>query len=209
MRAKRLHPQMEICGSFLFDIINVEQLQFFKALNVSLVELSPQLTIGEIAQLSKNSPIKLGLVGHLNCAAFEGACYIDHFIDYENEILPIGLPCKGNFKLDNGKGLTKEGTWLDSTLSCSLCNIVSLMDCKIEYLKIPGRHIDYSLILEWTKVYRYVIDYVKNTPNKSKEELHKKILGKFPNWRLWCRLNRKKGCLYDEDNQIARFYVGK
>ncbi len=209
MRVNKIDPNIDIHASFLFDIVNTEQLKFFKSLNVKTVELSPQLAIKEIYELSENSPLSLGLISHLNCAAYEGSCYIDHFIENDHKMIPIGLPCKSNYRITIDDDKTVEGSFIDMTLSCSVCNMPALINSNINYIKIPGRHIDFSLILNWTMVYREAINLLKSGYVSTGQELRDNIIKKYPNWSLWCRLNRKKGCLYDDENSVSKFCMSR
>lgn len=195
LKVYEMDSTTELWASYLFDTINTDQIDFFRDLNISTVELSPQLQLKEIKELNAYASVKTSLIGHLGCAAFEGACYLDHFTCLDDELVPIGLPCKARFKLGSNKEEKRSGNILDFTSSCSICNLIHLRN--MDYLKITGRHIDFNLIKRWIEVYRYALNQINNNFEINRETLKWEVLEKFPDWKLWCRLNKIKGCMYD------------
>lgn len=205
--AQSLKVEIPVYASFLFDTINGDQAQFFKDIGASGVELSPQLTVSQMTELiGLDSSLDYGIILHLNCAAYEGCCYLDHFENNDGKLIPSGPPCKNRYSgFMNGETAGIQA-FLDSTLSCCICCMSSLAGKNINYIKIPGRHLDFGLISYWTSVYNYALSLVQQgtvTP----DQIRDLVTEKFPNWRTWCRLNRRKGCLYQDDNQMQTYIV--
>lgn len=198
LRAREICQGIKINASFLLDSINTAQVEFFHQLNVDTVELSPQLSSSEIREIAKHSSAQLALISHLGCAAYEGACYIDHFLSDGENLIPIGLPCKAEYTVHCNEEKVVQCKMFEQTQSCSICALPELFQLNLNYLKTPGRHIEPELILEWTKVYRYAFDLINQNTGITASELKTSITKAFPRWRLWCRLNRSKKCLYEE-----------
>lgn len=199
MKAQSMAPNLKLNASFLLDTINKAQVKFLESLNVNTIELSPQLSMQEILEIYQNSTAGLALISHLACAAFEGTCYMDHFLAGDEKLIPIGLPCKANYKVYRENDEVMECKLLEHTSSCSICALPELCTLDLQYLKIPGRHVNPELILEWTRVYRYALDLLSENKMLTADELTAEILKSFPRWRLWCRLNRNKRCLYEKN----------
>lgn len=198
IKAKPICEGVKINASFLLDTVNSYQVKLLEELNVNTVEISPQISIYEIEQIESKSSVKLAIISHLGCAAYEGACYMDHFLAKGEDLVPIGLSCKAVYKVHWNEEESSDLKIFDKTKSCSICQLQRMRKLNIDYLKTPGRHIDFNLILEWTKVYRFALDLLESEEDITKEQYKKNILKNFPKWRIWCRLNRNKGCLYEE-----------
>lgn len=176
---------VDIHSSVYFNTINIEQIKFFKELNVSRVTLSYHIKMDEIIKILQVTDMQIEVIGHLGCSFFNGACNFLHDLgECSSDSFNIGITCKGVYSANlNGNKITTR--IFDKEKICSLCKIHELSKLGVQALKIVGRDRDYKTNLEIIKIYS---DYLK------KEEDKEALIERLPKWwiRKFCQSNRCK-----------------
>lgn len=173
----RRYPKVKIVASSYLEVQNELTLKMFQDMGVSQVILSYQNTLEEIQELCAISNIQIEVFGHGGCSFYVGTCNMFHDM---GEQVNIGYPCRGLYKVKQGEVSYGEMRALDCFKMCSLCKLKVLEASGVYSLKIVGRDLASSYILEIVRIYSRALRLCRNGGGLSSTEL--------PMWwkKAWC-----------------------
>lgn len=156
---KEKYPHIKVAASSYLEAQNIETVHMLKSMGVSQVVLSYQSGLDEIKAICEESDMDIEVFGHGGCSFYVGTCNMFHEM---GEKVNIGYPCRAKYSVFLGSQYIGETRILDSFKMCSLCKIKELISYNVHSLKIVGRDLPSSYILEIVKVYSAVIQSCKN-----------------------------------------------
>jgi len=192
-----------IAVSAFFEIINKEQIEFFKEIGVNRIVLSYQLVLDEIKELTKSTDLEIEIFGHYGCSFYDDCNLKHNFGEGASDLL--GVPCRNVYEvIQNGESI-RTCQFVNASLACSICSMRELEKAGVYATKLVGRDLDMPLNYEITRTYSVLLKAIREK-EISKEEydaLRKEVL---PGW--WKRVNcGKNQCKY-LSNQTTRSYIG-
>jgi putative protease len=197
----KIHVNVPLASSTFFTAFNVKTVEFLKELNVKRIILPHQVTISEIKEIKRSVDIELEIFVGFGCSNIDGSCHLMHNM---GENIPIGIPCKSLFCVNDRKGKKYNDQILDSTLDCALCNLIELYHAGVDVVKIVGRDINPVFGASITNVYQRCLNQIKKNGKLDKEDV-RNITKNIPWWKSeFCA---KKRCKYDDDTLIAKSYI--
>ena len=166
---------MDVHLSVQANISNSESMKLLTDLGVKRVILSRELSLQEIGEIIKDSPLELEVFVHgAMCLAISGRCFLSSYLYQKNANCGECLqPCRKEWKLiseDNGISLTVTEGELNQVTSgfkghilspndlCMVEHIPELIKAGISSLKIEGRARPAEYVATATKVYREAIN---------------------------------------------------
>lgn len=182
---------LEVHLSVQANISNTRSLKVLKKLGVSRTILSRELSLLEIQELAKNSPIELEVFVHgALCMAVSGRCFLSSYLYGKSANCGECLqPCRKNWKIvsedeeefvlerkskiSHDIGLRKSGYdvkllknemthFLSPRDLCMIEKIPELINSGVHAFKIEGRARPADYVATVTKVYRKAIDCYEN-----------------------------------------------
>ncbi len=167
-------PDLEIHASAGANIINEEDIKFYRAAGATCIVAPCNITMEEIKFIQDDLNLKLEVFLHSNnCFTYLGKCTMSSYIKQDWHIENgknrfFGSPNRGGHcnrvcqsAWDSGNDsvkMTNNAFLLLNTIPVALKNGVS-------YLKVQGREYSNSLIFDIISFYREVIDRCKNGTN--------------------------------------------
>jgi U32 family peptidase len=164
------------------NVSNVQAVRAFAKLGASRVVLARELTLEQIREIKKLSPIEIETFIHgAMCYSVSGRCYMSHFM-FDSSANRGGChqPCRREYTIvdrDSGSELKiGDGYVMSPKDVCTIEIIDQLIDAGIDSFKIEGRSRSPEYIKTTTEVYRIAINAVKDGTfdDKLKAELIKK-----------------------------------
>jgi len=154
------------------NISNSESLKLLTDLGVKRVILSRELSLHEIEEIIKESPLEVEVFVHgAMCLAISGRCFLSSYLYQKNANCGECLqPCRKEWKLiseDNSVSLTVtegggihgfKGHILSPNDLCMVKHIPELIKAGISSFKIEGRARPAEYVATVTKVYREAIN---------------------------------------------------
>lgn len=160
------------------NISNNESLKLLKELGVKRVILSRELSLNQIKEITKKSPLEVEVFVHgAMCLAISGRCFLSAYLyqknancgeclqpcrkqwelicDDEDEV-SLALAENKNFKGHNENGF--KGHILSPQDLCMVEHVPELIEAGISSFKIEGRARPAEYVATVTKVYREAID---------------------------------------------------
>lgn len=180
---RELDLGLPIHASVLLNNFNKGQIQMLAEMDVAKVVLPFKITIEEIRQLS-GLGVELEVFGQFGCSNINGTCHLIHNAD---EAIPLGLPCRANYRVSTDGRLHAI---LDAGTDCSLCSLGQLMDVGVSALKVVGRCMNPEMIRTIIQTYRIGIEMTNK--GASPEEIKAWVLEEFPVWMMLCDQDRCK-----------------
>lgn len=171
-------PDINIAASSYLEVQNLQTLRFLETLGVKQAILSYQSTLDEIKEMCSKSKLQIEVFGHGGCSFYVGTCNMFHEM---GESVKIGYPCRAKYLLYYDNKFLGERRILDNFKMCSLCKIKELLSYNVHSLKIVGRDLPASYILEIVKIYRNAIQLCT--------ESYQSVRGlDIPSWwkKSWC-----------------------
>jgi putative protease len=168
---------LDVHMSVQTNISNTESLKLLKELGVKRVILSRELSLLEIKEIAKNSPLEVEVFVHgAMCLALSGRCFLSSYLYQKSANCGECLqPCRREWKLISpdseeliiGKRFPENSKRGSNILSghllspkdlCMVEHIPELMDAGIHSFKIEGRARPADYVATVTRVYREAMD---------------------------------------------------
>ncbi|CCY46433.1 putative uncharacterized protein [Firmicutes bacterium CAG:822] len=173
---RRLIPNLEIHASTQINCHNDESLRLLHEMGVTRAVLAREMSIDEIKGLKCPIEKEIFIHGAL-CVSYSGQCL---FSSLNGGRSGNRGSCTGSCRLpyklyDDKEEIKTDGRYLLSTKElCSVNNIKSILDLKIDSLKIEGRMKSPEYVGYVTKVYRRLIDeyYLGGNPTITEDEMY-------------------------------------
>jgi Collagenase and related proteases len=173
------YPKIKIVASSYLEVQNELTLKMLEDMGVTQAILSYQSTLEEIQELCAVSNIQIEVFGHGGCSFYVGTCNMFHEM---GESVNIGYPCRALYEVKQEEISFGEMRVLDCFKMCSLCKLKELDSYGVHSLKIVGRDLAASYILEIVKVYSRTLQLCR-----AGESLNAAALD-LPTWwkKSWC-----------------------
>jgi len=185
---------LPLTASVLLNTLNSAQAMLLRVLGASRVVAPFHITVAELASLH-SAGLQVEAFCALGCSHVNGTCHIFHSI---GESLPLGLPCRANYRVSPGG---RVRPLLDAGQDCSLCSLAELRDAGLFALKVIGRDLPADFVAFMVETYRSAIDLLER--GASADELRRLAVERSPMWEVLCETGR---CKY-RDTNISRAYV--
>lgn len=153
------------------NVTNVEALKLYKDLGISRAVLSRELSLENIKNIKKNSPIEIETFIHgAMCIAISGRCFLSsYFYDRNANCGECLQPCRQEWKIQSTEDkqliLTQpennsieKSRLLSPKDMCMIEHIPDLIDAKIDAFKLEGRARSADYVACVTNCYRQAID---------------------------------------------------
>lgn len=151
----------------------------------------------------KENKCEIGIFGHFSCGMLSGGC---HWYHKFGESIDLGYPCRNEyFVSSSGEGKDRKRLPIFNFNSdCSICQLSEIIKIGIDSIKIVGKSSSSNLISKITRIYRWVIDNLKNNANIN--DIHKELLQKESWWaNMYCK---NKSCKYSRNNIYNEYAIG-
>ena len=158
---KSVYPNIVLHGSTQLGVHNVRGARVAKAMGLSRVVLSREVTLEDIREIKQNVDIELEVfVQGAMCVCFSGNCYMSSlkFNASGNRGLCKQL-CRLSYNMSTSNK-KKSGYLLSPRDNCMLRYLQDLCDIGVESFKIEGRLRRPGYVGVATRVYREVIDSI-------------------------------------------------
>ena len=181
---KTYFPKLEVHASTQMTTHNCGQLSFLNKFNVKQVNLSRELSLPEIKQLSiaaHSKKIKTEVFVHGSyCISFSGICYMSFFQNGKSGNRgQCSQPCREEYKQ------TPAGKIFPLNLkdNSAFHNLADLVEAKADSLKIEGRIKEFDYVYTVVNSWRKHLDYFYKTASvgTDKTALHKVFNREFTN----------------------------
>ena len=170
----RRFPQLVIHASIGANILNNEDVKFYRSLGVSQVVADTKLTLRELISRKADSEVGIEVLIHANkCYTYLGKCWMSPYhrlertSDASGKDLFRGSPNRGGldyricleqWELRAGEALLEPRVALKNDAFFYLDDIPALIDLDVHCLKIQGREYPVPLVAEIVRFYRELID---------------------------------------------------
>lgn len=171
-------PEIKIVASSYVETQNIQTIMMLEQLGVSQAVLSYQSSLEEIKMICEKSSLDIEVFGHGGCSFYVGTCNMFHEM---GEKVEIGYPCRAKYSLFYKEEYLGDMRILDCFKMCSLCKIKDLIAYNVHTLKIVGRDLPASYIMEIVKIYSEVIRCCKYDVPYDLDKI-------LPVWwkKVWC-----------------------
>jgi len=170
----RFFPDLTIHASIGANILNDEDVRFYRALGVTQVVADTKLTLQELCSRKERLDAGIEVLIHANkCYTYLGKCWMSPYHSLERTVDPFGKDlfkgspnrggldyrvCLEAWELYRGEDLLEKRVALKNDAFFLLEDIPKLIDLGVRCLKIQGREYTVSLIAEIVRFYRDLID---------------------------------------------------
>lgn len=174
-----IENNLEVHISVQTNVTNTKTLKILKKLGVSRAILSRELSLNEIREIAKNSPIETEVFVHgAMCMGISGRCFLSYGLYGESANCGRCLqPCRKEWKLirENKEEIILEKSY-DETYKTNFLSakdltmiehIPELMKSGVEGFKIEGRGRSPDYVAVATRVFREAIEQYKTSQEKS------------------------------------------
>ena len=179
----RRFPQLVIHASIGANILNNEDVKFYRSLGVSQVVADTKLTLRELVSRQASVDVGIEVLIHANkCYTYLGKCWMSPYhrlertTDDSGKDLFRGSPNRGGldyricleqWQLYAGKELLEARVALKNDAFFYLDDIPALIDLGVHCLKIQGREYPVPLVAQIVRFYRQLIDaYTARQPEQ-------------------------------------------
>jgi len=179
----RHFPHLVIHASIGANILNNEDVKFYRSLGVSQIVADTKLTLTELASRQAEIDVGIEILIHANkCYTYLGKCWMSPYHRLERTVDPFGKnlfkgsPNRGGldyrlcleaWELYNGEDLLETQVALKNDAFFILDDIPHLIDLGVHCLKIQGREYPVPLVGQIVKFYRDLIDaYLVHSKNR-------------------------------------------
>lgn len=152
--------------STLANISNSQAVRFYENLGVKRLVLARELSLEQIQQIKKNSPLEIEVFGHgALCVSISGRCFLsEHLFGRSANRGDCLQPCRREYTIldkETGDELSLGNHYILSPKDlCTLPILDQLIEAGIDSLKIEGRSRAPEYIQTVVRVYRQAIDAV-------------------------------------------------
>ena len=170
----RHFPHLTIHASIGANILNDEDVRFYRSIGVSQVVADTKLTLKELASRKEQIAVGIEILIHANhCYTYLGKCWMSPYHRLERTTDPNGKDqfkgspnrggldyrvCLESWGLYSGDARREERIALRNDAFFLLDDIPSLIDLGVHCLKIQGREYPVPLVEEIVGFYRALID---------------------------------------------------
>jgi len=170
MLARRHAPSIDIHISTQAGVFNFESARVFHELGASRIILARELSLGDIAQIRKNTPPELELEAFAHgsmCVSISGRCLLSNYLTGRDANRgQCAQPCRWKYSLMEEQ---RPGEYLDifedggtyimnSRDLCMIDHIPEMVDAGVCAIKIEGRMKSAYYAAVVTNAYRHAID---------------------------------------------------
>jgi putative protease len=170
----RRFPHLTIHASIGANILNDEDVRFYRSIGVSQVVADTKLTLKELASRKEQMAVGIEILIHANhCYTYLGKCWMSPYHRLERTTDPSGKDqfkgspnrggldyrvCLESWELYSGATRWEEQVALKNDAFFLLDDIPRLIDLGVHCLKIQGREYPVPLVGEIVRFYRDLID---------------------------------------------------
>jgi putative protease len=170
----RRFPHLVLHASIGANILNNEDVKFYRSIGVSQVVADTKLTLGELTSRKADIDVGIEVLIHANkCYTYLGKCWMSPYVRLERTTddfgkdLFCGSPnrggldyrvCMEQWELLDGKALLEPVIALKNAAFFFLGDIPALIDLGVHCLKIQGREYPVPLVASIVRFYRELID---------------------------------------------------
>jgi putative protease len=179
----RRFPDLTIHASIGANILNDEDVRFYRTIGVSQVVADTKLTLKELASRKEQIGVGIEILIHANyCYTYLGKCWMspyhrlersrddagkDHFKGSPNRGGLDYRVCLESWELYSGDAKWEDRVALKNDAFFLLDDIPHLIELGVHCLKIQGREYPVPLVGEMVRFYRELIDgYLAHTPGR-------------------------------------------
>lgn len=183
----RRFPHLVLHASIGANILNNEDVKFYRSIGVSQVVADTKLTLGELTSREANIDVGIEVLIHANkCYTYLGKCWMSPYVRLERTTddfgkdLFCGSPNRGGldyrvcleqWELLDDKALLEPVITLKNAAFFFLDDIPALLDLGVHCLKIQGREYPVPLVGSIVRFYRELIDTYLAKPAKQPFDL--------------------------------------
>ncbi len=183
----RRFPQLVIHASIGANILNNEDVKFYRSIGVTQVVADTKLTLRELASRKSSLDVGIEILIHANkCYTYLGKCWMSPYhrlertTDEFGKDLFRGSPNRGGldyrvclekWELFDGKKLLEPAIALKNDAFFYLEDIPALITLGVHCLKVQGREDPVPLVAGIVRFYRELIDACLATPPERKIDL--------------------------------------
>ncbi|MBI3989183.1 MAG: U32 family peptidase [candidate division NC10 bacterium] len=176
----RRFPDLTIHASIGANILNNEDVRFYRSLGVSQVVADTKLTLKELASRKEQLDVGIEILIHANkCYTYLGKCWMSPYHNLERTVDPFGKDlfkgspnrggldyrvCLEAWELYHGGDLLEKRVALKNDAFFLLEDIPQLIDLGVHCLKIQGREYTVPLVGQMVRFYRDLIDAYEAHP---------------------------------------------
>ncbi len=170
----RHFPQLTIHASIGANILNNEDVRFYRSIGVSQVVADTKLTLKELASRREQIAVGVEILIHANkCYTYLGKCWMSPYHRLERSVDAFGKDqfkgspnrggldyrvCLESWELYSGESMLEEHVALKNDAFFLLEDIPTLIDLGVHCLKIQGREYPVPLVASMVQFYRDLID---------------------------------------------------
>lgn len=179
------YPGLVLHASIGANILNNEDVQFYRSIGVTQVVADTKMTLRELASRKANIDVGIEVLIHANkCYTYLGKCWMSPYhrlertTDEFGKDLFRGSPNRGGldyriclqqWSLHNGNLMLEPHVALKNDAFFFLEDIPKLIDLGVHCLKVQGREYPVPLVADIVKFYRELIDaYVAHPKDTAK-----------------------------------------
>lgn len=195
---KHWFPEMELHVSTQMTITGVQGAKLLKELGATRIVPARELSLAEIHSMKESTGLEMETFIHgAMCYCYSGQCLFSSILGGRSGNRGrCAQPCRLPYKVNVGKGDSKECYPLSLKDMCTIEHIEALMDAGIDSFKIEGRMKKPEYAAGVTAIYRKYIDLKKKHPNR-KLDFSKKDLEQLS--RLYIRSERQDGYYFKQN----------
>ncbi len=176
----RRFPQLTIHASIGANILNDEDVRFYRAIGVSQVVADTKLTLQELASRKEQVDVGIEILIHANkCYTYLGKCWMSPYHRLERTTDPFGKDlfrgspnrggldyrvCLESWDLYWGDEKRESRVALKNDAFFLLEDIPRLIDLGVRCLKVQGREYPVPLVAQMVRLYRDLIDACLASP---------------------------------------------
>lgn len=178
--AHRCFPGLVLHASIGANILNDEDVRFYRSIGVSQVVADTKLTLNEIASRKERIDVGIEILIHANkCYTYLGKCWMSPYHRLERTTDPQGKDlfkgspnrggldyrvCLESWELHSGGGRLESSVALRNDAFFLLDDIPDLIAVGVRCLKVQGREYPVRLVERMVSFYRELIDACVASP---------------------------------------------
>jgi putative protease len=182
----RSFPHLTIHASIGANILNDEDVRFYRSIGVSQVVADTKLTLKELAS-REQIDVGIEVLIHANkCYTYLGKCWMSPYHRLERTTDPFGKDlfkgspnrggldyrvCLESWELYCGDEMWEKSVAMKNDAFFLLADIPHLIDLGVQCLKVQGREYSVSLVERMVRFYRELIDAYVASPKGEPFEL--------------------------------------
>jgi U32 family peptidase len=173
-------PNLTIHASIGANILNNEDVRFYRSIGVSQVVADTKLTLKELASRKEQIDVGIEILIHANkCYTYLGKCWMSPYHRLERTTDPFGKDlfkgspnrggldyrvCLESWELYSGQEMWEKSVALKNDAFFLLEDIPRLIDLPVQCLKVQGREYPVPLVERMVRFYRDLIDAYVASP---------------------------------------------